>query len=466
MEAAALLTALSALGYALFFARTPHSSPALLYSLVPILLWSAIRFGYAWAATCGSIVALLSIWGAVHGRGPFMESDPIHRVLSLQLFLLFTAAPFMVLAVLVEERKRQEAILSESEERFRLMADHAPTMIWMSDTDKRCTFVNRGWLNLTGRSMEQELGEGWTFGVHPDDRERLLLAYSAAFDLRHDFQLEYRVRRFDGEYRWIVAYGAPRFRPNGTFCGYVGSCVDITERKLSEMSLHELTGRLIHAQEEERSRIARDLHDDINQRMAFLQIGLDQFKHTSLEITPEDRKQLDKLVEVASEISADLHNMSHQLHPGKLDLQGLVAALASFCKELSHQYSLQVVFLHHNVPVHLPKDIELCLFRVSQEALRNVVKHARTSKATVKLSAQAGAIELCVSDFGLGFNAATVAGKGGLGLISMCERLRLVGGLLVIESKPSHGTRICARIPLSNGVGQSENEAKHHIATA
>ena len=465
LEAAALLTALFSLGYALFFTRTPHTSPALLYSLVPILLWSALRFGYAWAATCCSIVALLSVWGAVHGRGPFLESDPIHRVLSLQLFLLFTATPFMVLAVLVEERKRHESVLSESEERFRHMADHAPTLIWMSGTDKLCTFFNRGWLNFTGRSMEQELGDGWASGVHPDDRERLLLAYSAAFDLRHDFQLEYRVRRFDGEYRWIVDFGAPRFRPNGTFCGYVGSCVDITERKLSEMSLHQLTGRLIHAQEEERSRIARDLHDDINQRMAFLQIGLDQFKH-SLEITPEDRKQLDKLVEVASEISADLHSMSRQLHPGKLDLQGLVPALASFCKELSHQYSLQVVFLHRDVPVHLPKDIELCLFRVSQEALRNVVKHARTSKATIELSAQADAIELRVSDFGLGFNAAAVAGKGGLGLISMFERLRLVGGVLAIESEPSHGTRIRARIPLWNGVGQADNEARHHTATA
>ena len=467
VEAAALLTALLSLGYAMFFARTPYTPPALLYSLVPILLWSALRFGYAGAATCGSIVALLSIWGAVHSRGPFTETDPIHRVLSLQLFLLFTAAPFMVLAVLVEERKRHEAILSESEERFRLLADHAPTLIWMSGTDRLCTFFNLGWLNFTGRSMEQELGEGWTSGVHPDDRDRCLLAYSAAFDSRQDFQLEYRLRRFDGEYRWIVDYGVPRFRPNGTFCGYIGSCVDITERKASEISLHELTGRLIRAQEEERSRIARDLHDDINQRLAFLQIGLDQFKHTSLvEVTSNDRKQLDKLAEVASEISTDLHNMSHQLHPGKLDLQGLVPALSSFCKELSQQCSLQVVFLHHDIPVQLPKDLALSLFRISQEALRNVVKHAKTSQALVELSTHAGVIELCISDSGLGFNAAAVQGKGGLGLVSMTERLRLIGGLLTIESEPSHGTTIRARIPLSNGFGDGENEAKYGVTTA
>ena len=466
LEAAALLTALFSLGYALFFTRTPYTSPALLYSLVPILLWSALRFGYAWAAACCSIVALLSVWGAVHGRGPFLESDPIHRVLSLQLFLLFTTTPFMVLAVLVEERKRHESVLSESEERFRHMADHAPTLIWMSGTDKLCTFFNRGWLNFTGRSMAQELGDGWASGVHPNDRERCLLAYAAAFDSRQDFQLEYRLRRFDGEYRWIVDFGAPRFRPNGTFCGYIGSCVDITERKLSELSLHELTGRLIRAQEEERSRIARDLHDDINQRMAFLQIGLDQFKRTSLNVTSSGQKQLDKLVEVASEISSDLHSMSHQLHPGKLDLQGLVPALASFCKELSHQYSLQVVFLYHDVPVHLPKDVALCLFRTSQEALRNVVKHAGTSHATVELTAHPDAIELCVSDSGSGFNPAAVQGKGGLGLVSMSERLRLVGGFLAIESDPSRGTTIRARIPLSTSDDQRVDQPRHHVTTA
>ena len=463
LEAVALLTALFSLGYALFLGHMSYTSPALLYSLVPILLWSALRFGYAWAATCGSIVVLLSIWGAVHGRGPFVETDPIHRVLSLQVFLLFTTAPFMVLAVLVEERKRHEAILSESEERFRLMADHAPTMIWMAGTDKLCTFFSRGWLNFTGRSMEQELGEGWTSGVHPNDRERCVLAYAAAFDLRHEFQLEYRLRRFDGEYRWIVDFGVPRFRPNGAFCGYIGSCVDLTELKLSEMSLHQLTGRLIRAQEEERSRIARDLHDDINQRMAFLQIGLDQLKKTSLEVISTDRQQLEKLVEVASEISSDLHSMSHQLHPGRLDLQGLIPALASFCKELALQYSLQVEFVHHEVPVHLPKDVALCLFRTCQEALRNVVKHAGTLRATVELTAHAGTVELCVSDSGLGFNPIDVQGKGGLGLVSMSERLRLVGGLLTIESEPSRGTRIRARIPTSNVIEHAENEASSQV---
>jgi len=129
--------------------------------------------------------------------------------------------------------------------------------------------------------MEQELGEGWASGVHPQDLHLCLGFYSTAFDARQSFKMGYRLLRYDREYRWIVDYGVPRFGSNGTFCGYIGSCVDITERKLSERSLRDLTGRLIHAQEEERARIARELHEDISQRMAFLQIGLEQFEQNS-----------------------------------------------------------------------------------------------------------------------------------------------------------------------------------------
>jgi signal transduction histidine kinase len=133
--------------------------------------------------------------------------------------------------------------------------------------------------------MAQELGNGWASGVHVDDLERCLGIYTAAFDSHVDFAMEYRLRRYDGQYRWIVDYGVPRFGSNGVFCGYIGSCIDITERKLSEISLHKLTGRLIHAQEEERGRIARELHDDISQGMAFLQIGLEQFEQTMPTLT-------------------------------------------------------------------------------------------------------------------------------------------------------------------------------------
>jgi two-component system cell cycle sensor histidine kinase/response regulator CckA len=123
------------------------------------------------------------------------------------------------------------AELQESEERFRTMADAAPVMIWVAGTDKLCIFVNKNWLEFTGRSLDQELGTGWAKGVHPDDFQRCYSTYSSSFDERQAFQMEYRLRRADGEYRWILDRGIPRFAANGVFAGYLGSCVDITDLK-------------------------------------------------------------------------------------------------------------------------------------------------------------------------------------------------------------------------------------------
>jgi PAS domain S-box-containing protein len=463
LEAVTLILGLVLASYALFVARGTNAPPALLYSLLPFLVWSAVRFGSAGASTAATIVALLSIWGAIHGRSPFVEPSSIGRVFSLQLFLLSTAVPFMVLAVLAEERKQQEAVLRESEERFRLMADTAPTMIWMSGTDKLCNFFNRGWLNFTGRTLQQEFGDGWVSGVHPEDRQRCLEIYVLAFDARRDFRMEYRLLRYDGEFRWILDYGVPRFSPNGTFCGYIGSCLDITERKLSEMSLHDLTGRLIHAQEEERARIARDLHDDISQRMAFLQIGLEQFEQSVPELPANCRKELRNLTNVASEVSSDLHGMSHQLHPARLDLQGLVAAMGSLCREFTAQHELQINFVNEDIPNQIPTDVALCLFRIAQEALRNVVKHGKTSDAQVKLSGCGDGIDLCITDSGSGFDPEGAQQKGGLGLVSMSERLRILGGRFEVGSAVSRGTQIRAWVPLSGNASELTPNANSQI---
>jgi PAS domain S-box-containing protein len=366
----------------------------------------------------------------------------------------------------VTERKLAEEALRESEQRFRLVANSSPVMIWMSGTDKLCNFFNEGWLNFTGRSIEQELGDGWASGVHPDDLDRCLSSYSGAFEARLNFEMEYRLRRFDGEYRWIVDYGVPRFGADGTFCGYIGSCVDITDRKVSERSVLELSGRLIHAQEKERARIARELHDDLSQRIALLQIGLDQFEQGAGALPSQGRHQLHRIAELAGEVSSGIHGLSHQLHPSKLDTLGLLPSLGALCKEFSSLHNLQVQFVHRDVSEPISREVSLCLFRIVQEALRNVVKHSGATGAHVELYGHAGRLDLSISDSGTGFNPEDASAGDGLGLVSMRERLRLLGGQLSIESEPAHGTQIRVRVPLSGTTGQDVIEQKHYEANA
>jgi PAS domain S-box-containing protein len=349
----------------------------------------------------------------------------------------------------MEESLATQIVLRESEGRFRLVADTAPALIWMSGTDKLCNFFNKGWLNFTGRSLEEELGEGWVSGVHPDDREPCLGIYTAAFDARAEFEVEYRLRRSDGAYRWVVDYGVPRFESNGTFCGYIGSCLDITDRKSSEESLHNLSGQLINAQEGERSRIARELHDDFSQRLALLGIELEQLWKRLPESDTEERARIAEMLKGTQELSSDLHSLSHQLHSSKLELLGLVSALRGLCEELSEKYGIQMQFTEHGFPVEIPRELALCLFRVAQEALGNVVKHSGAKHARVALGANANGVSLSISDEGSGFDTDLINQDRGIGLRGMSERLRIVGGRLRVISELSKGTEILAEVPLA-----------------
>ena len=218
----------------------PGAIPALLYLPLPLLLWAAVRFGSLGASTELLLVVLVSIWGVVEGRGPFVKSSPADNIFSLQMFLIAISLPIMFLAGLIEERGQKTKVLSESEARFRSLADTAPVLIWMSGPDKLCSFCNKSWLDFTGRSLEQEIGNGWAEGIHRNDIQRCLEIYAESFDARKPFAMEYRLRRFDGEYRWLLDNGVPRFEPDGSFLGYIGSCIDITERKqsASELQLH------------------------------------------------------------------------------------------------------------------------------------------------------------------------------------------------------------------------------------
>jgi PAS domain S-box-containing protein len=315
----------------------------------------------------------------------------------------------------------------------------------MADVNGLCTYFNKQWLHMTGRSLEQESGHGWIDSVHPDDREACMSGYLAAFEGRQRFSMDYRIRRFDGEYRWLMDVGEPRYGTDGEFHGYVGGGIDVTDRREAERMLRDLNRRLILAQEDERRRIARDLHDHLSQQLALLAIDLQQLV-LNLPVEPHALvSALQAAWRRTSEIASDVHGISHRLHPSKLEALGLVATIRGHCRDVSRQH-LAVHFSEQGAPTGIPPEVSLCLFRVVEEALNNVVKHAAAREAYVSLVDAPGELVLRVRDIGCGFTGGGAAASG-LGLASMRERVQALGGALTISSSPGEGTTVEAHVP-------------------
>jgi len=351
----------------------------------------------------------------------------------------------------ISERKHQEAILRESEERFRLVADSAPSLIWMSNTDQLSTYFNKPWLEFTGRSLEAELGTGWAEGIHPDDLGRFVDTCKQAFDRRQPFRMEYRLRRHDGEYRWILDIGVPRFNQDHSFVGYIGSCVDVTESKLAQDVLSNVSRRLIEAQEQERTRIAREIHDDIGQRLALLSVEIQQVKEIIPGSVIELRSRMDELEKQVSEISTDAQTLSHELHSSRLEYLGIVSAMEGFCKEFGEKHKVDIDFVNQGVPHTVPSEISVCVFRILQESLQNALKHSGVRHFEATVQGSPTEIQLIVRDSGVGFDPELAMSTQGLGLISMLERVKLVNGAISISSKPQSGTEVSVRVPLPAG---------------
>jgi PAS domain S-box-containing protein len=346
-------------------------------------------------------------------------------------------------------RKQADEALRASEERLRELTETTHVIPWEADARTwRFTYVGPQAERMLGYPIDRWYEDDfWAAHIHPDDRD---------FAVRLCAQSAERLDHYEFEYRMLAADGAPVWlhdlvsvvRENGQPVLLRGFMVDITARKQTEQALRHLSARLICAQEDERGRIARELHDDLNQRLALLSIGLEQLRQKPPASSARAREQLEELLSRAREISSDVQRISHRLHPSKLEHLGLVAALRGLCTELSEPRRVEIGFRHNQVPRPLPGDVALCLYRVAQEALHNVVKHSRARSAQVELIAGPRSLRLTVTDSGVGFVPDSASGNDGLGLVSMRERLRLLGGELAIHSRPGNGTRVEARLPL------------------
>ena len=345
--------------------------------------------------------------------------------------------------LILEERT---ALLQSREELLKIFVKHVPVAVAMLDRDMRYLQVSDRWCADYSFDSSQILGRSH-YEVFPDLPERWKQIHRrglAGETLRAD---EDRWDRASGTtwLRWEIRPWQDLDRVPG---GILIFSEDINHRKQAEEALHVMSRKLIEAQEKERSRIARELHDDIGQRLALVAVELEQLNENSV-ILPDVRSRMGEFLKQINEIAIDVQSLSHELHSAKLQYLGIAAAVRGFCREFAEQQKAEIDFKAHDLPSPLSPDISLCLFRVLQEALHNSAKHSGVRWFEVRLYETSDEIHLTVKDSGAGFDREAVKESCGLGLISMEERLKLVKGTLSIDSQPKCGATIHARVPLS-----------------
>jgi two-component system sensor histidine kinase UhpB len=336
---------------------------------------------------------------------------------------------------------------------FYAIANDTPAYLWMADPKMENSFLNAPLAKFLG-SQQAQLREAWTDAIHPDDADRARTTFREHMKKHTGYTHEYRVKRFDGEYRWVVSQGIPRFSAEGEFLGFAGSLLDVTGRRLAEgrlreanKRLQELSSRLIGAQEEERKRLARELHDDLSQQIAAVSLATGSLKRHIPAERPEARAQADAIHGKLVNLAEAVRRMSHELHPAVLQYSGLEPAMRSYCEEYGGLTGLDIALEVEGSFEGVVPDAALCLFRVAQEALRNVMKHAKVKEAKVELRRAGGVLSLSVSDRGVGMEKGRGPSKAGLGLLNIQERTRLVGGKAEIRIEPGHGTTVRVEIP-------------------
>jgi PAS domain S-box-containing protein len=356
------------------------------------------------------------------------------------------------------KHRETENTLVKSQELFSKAFQQSPLSVTVLRVkDGRYIEVNETFERTTGWSREDVIGRtAFDIGLPPDpeagvDTGKLLLSVYAVRNL------EVQTRTKNGEIRTSLA-STESIDLNGEQCvivvttditllkraDAVGSAIEIKERT---ESLSMVNRKLIEAHEEERAWLARELHDDISQRLFLLQIRLRNLKGPETSLV-ELRNGVDRAMQEVSNLAADVQGLSHRLHPSKREFLGLATAAADYCGEVADQHKVQIDFRAENMPGDLSPEISLSIFRVLQEALRNAVKHSSSQRFEVSLNHSSNEIHLTVDDPGRGFDAAEAMKGRGLGLTSMKERVALVGGELSIESKPQNGTTVYVRVPL------------------
>jgi PAS domain S-box-containing protein len=357
-------------------------------------------------------------------------------------------APFLEGSVIVIHQNDTE--LKKPESRFGELLDSVRAIVWRADPAFRTTYVSKQSDNILGYPARAwtENPDLWKQQIHPEDRDWVFEHSSNAVREGRKHAFEYRMFTADGRTVWLRNL-VTVIAENGQPVELVGVSIDITERKLAEEALRDFPRRLLQAQEEERASIARELHDDIGQKLAMLSITLSTLEQDCVR-DPAKRALARESHALTLTIAEDARRLSHGLHPLSLELLGLASAVRQQCLEFGAATSATV---NHNIgdlPGNLGKDVVTCIFRVLQESLHNITKHSKARQVEVKLWADSGEIRLQVNDDGVGFEMGKTTANQGLGLASMNERVRLVRGSLQLRSNPGQGTQVDVRVPITS----------------
>jgi len=354
------------------------------------------------------------------------------------------------------EAKRAEEALRQSEDRLRLVIETIPAMVWTALPDGSIDFVNGRWLEYIGLSWEEYRASGWASLLHPDDLPESSDYWEATVASGQPAQVEHRVRRADGQYRWLLARGVPLRDELGQIVKWYGTAVDIDERKRandavrrSAEELKALSRRLVELQEAERRGLARELHDRVGQNLTALHINLGMLRAAlSSRASGDITSRLDDCAALLASTARDIRCVESELRPPMLDDHGLLAALHWHANEFARRVGI-AVSVHGNRGAGRAKpEVEVALFRIAQEALNNVAKHAHATSVVISIGSAGSEFRMSVVDDGVGLRPhAASQPRAGFGLVTMRERALAVGGRFNVEGLPQGGTRITVQVP-------------------
>jgi PAS domain S-box-containing protein len=331
----------------------------------------------------------------------------------------------------------------ESDRRFLVTADTVPVLVWMAGPDQAATFFNARWLRFTGRDAVAEQGSGWTESIHPDDLPNWVTTSVAGAGSRREFRVEFRLRRADGEYRWIDMTVTPHFDAAGSFLGYIAAGTDVSEQRQLESALLEITSR-------EQGRLAAELHDGLGQELTGLTLLIAALTADRQQGHPPAANDLEQLHRIAMNALQTTRTISKGVSPLSHFHGGLPQALREYAKLQRGVYGVPLQLIVDAVAsVDLPGEVQDHLYRIAQEGVINAAKHARAEHITLALTVQPSFVRIEIHDDGIGIapDGAAVDGAGGMGLRIMQFRARLSGAHLLIEPASPRGTRIRCECP-------------------